>query len=129
MKSYKKVLGGEDSLYGLLSGDHKDTDARYVFATIQTLAKDKWLEKFKANDFDMIVIDESHHSGAETYQDVMAHFQPKMWLGMTATPERTDGFDIYSLLGTTLHTKFACKRPWKKNCFVHFTITVSTMML
>lgn len=99
MKSYKKVLGGEDSLYGLLSGDHKDTDARYVFATIQTLAKDKWLEKFKANDFDLIVIDESHHSGAETYQDVMAHFQPKMWLGMTATPERTDGFDIYSLFG------------------------------
>ncbi|WP_426711369.1 DEAD/DEAH box helicase [Cetobacterium sp. SF1] len=69
----------------------------YVFAMIQTLGKDRHLEKIPKDYFDYIIIDEVHHSGAKTYQNLIEYFTPKFLLGMTATPERTDNFDIYKL--------------------------------
>ncbi|MGL5053576.1 MAG: DEAD/DEAH box helicase [Cetobacterium sp.] len=68
-----------------------------VFAMIQTLSKKNNLEKYKKDNFDYIIIDEVHHSGAKSYQDVINYFTPKFLLGMTATPERGDDFDIYEL--------------------------------
>ena len=41
--------------------------------------------------------DEVHRAGAGSYQKIMDYFEPKLWLGMTASPDRTDGFDIYNL--------------------------------
>lgn len=75
----------------------EDNSADYLFAMIQTLNKKEHLEKFPKDYFDYIVIDEVHHSGAKTYQNLINYFQPKFLLGMTATPERTDDFDIYEL--------------------------------
>ena len=68
-----------------------------VFAMVQTLSKDKNLEQFSKNEFDYIVVDEVHHSGAKSYQKILDYFKPKFLLGMTATPERSDDFDIYAL--------------------------------
>lgn len=68
-----------------------------IFAMIQTLSKDENLEKFSKDYFDYIIIDEVHHSGAKTYQKLINYFKPKFLLGLTATPERTDNFDIYNL--------------------------------
>lgn len=95
-KSYMKVLGSSKS-YGLLSGNRHDTDSDYLFATMQTLAQDDWLARFKPWDFDVIIVDEVHRAGSASYQKIIDYFKPRLYLGMTASPDRPDGFDIYGL--------------------------------
>ncbi len=94
---YRRVLGGTASDYGKLTGSHKQRDRRYVFATIQTLSKTERSRPFAPDAFDYVIIDEAHRAGAATYQRVIEHFDPKFLLGMTATPERTDGFNVFEL--------------------------------
>ena len=94
--SYQKVFGTTRT-FGLLSGNSKDYDADYLFATMQMMAKPETLSRFKRDEFNTIVIDEVHRAGAESYQRIIQHFQPKFWLGMTASPDRMDDFDIYKL--------------------------------
>ncbi|WP_368645554.1 DEAD/DEAH box helicase [Alkalibacterium putridalgicola] len=96
-EDYKKILSGPDSDYGVLSGSHKDLDAKYLFATIQTLSKESVYSQFIEEHFDYILIDEVHKAGAASYHKVIDYFSPKFLLGMTATPERTDGFNIFEL--------------------------------
>lgn len=69
----------------------------YLFGMIQTMSKKEHLEKFSKDYFDYIIIDEVHHGGAKSYQSLINYFTPKFMLGMTATPERGDNFDIYEL--------------------------------
>jgi superfamily II DNA or RNA helicase/HKD family nuclease len=97
LSDYQQILGGKDSDYGILSGNSKITDAKYLFATIQTISQDSSLSKFSPKIFDYILIDEVHKAGASSYLKVIEHFKPKFLLGMTATPERTDEFNIYEL--------------------------------
>lgn len=78
-------------------GEESIVDADYIFAMVQTLNKKEHLEKFSKNYFNYIIIDEVHHSGAKTYQSIISYFKPDFLLGMTATPERSDDFDIYRL--------------------------------
>lgn len=91
---FKEHLGPDLSC-GILSGGNKETDASYLFATVQTLSKDEVLYTFPRTWFDYIAIDEVHHAGAESYQKVLDHFQPAFLLGMTATPYRNDDRDIF----------------------------------
>ncbi len=93
MKTYKQMITGKS--FGILTGNQKEFDADYIFTTIQTLANHK--EMFDPEYFDYIVIDEVHHGGAKTYQEVYKYFRPKFSLGMTATPQRTDGFNIFAM--------------------------------
>jgi len=95
MESFKDVLG-EGIKAGLLSGTTKNYDADYLFSTVQMMSKPDIMQKFGEGYFDYICLDETHRSGAESYQRIINFFKPKFLLGMTATPERTDGFDIYS---------------------------------
>lgn len=98
IKSFKKVMGRQvKGNFGKLSGSSKDHDAKYLFATIQTISQNEQLKQFKPDDFDYILIDEVHRAGAESYQKVVDYFQPKFLLGMTATPERTDNFNLYEM--------------------------------
>lgn len=94
LKSFSKIFGSSKKL-GMYSGQERDLDADYIFSTIQTISRNEHLTKFDPKHFDYIVIDETHRAGAATYQKIMQYFQPKFLLGMTATPERTDGFDIF----------------------------------
>lgn len=96
LSSYKHVFGQEHS-FGLLSGNSKDFECDYLFSTMQTMAKDDSLSHFDRDDFDVIVIDEVHRAGASSYQKIMNYFRPAYWFGMSASPERSDNFDIYSL--------------------------------
>lgn len=96
LKSYKRVFQGNKT-FGLLSGNAKEYDADYLFSTMQMMAKEESLAHFSRDAFDVIVIDEVHRAGAKSYQKIMNYFQPKFWFGMSASPERTDDFDIYSL--------------------------------
>ncbi|MDN5953051.1 MAG: DEAD/DEAH box helicase, partial [Loigolactobacillus coryniformis] len=95
--SFQKIIGGPASDYGILSGNTKETQAKYLFATVQSLAKQQQLNQFQPTDFDYILIDEVHKAGAATYQRIFKYFQPHFFLGMTATPERTDDFNIFEL--------------------------------
>ncbi len=94
MKSFKRVFG-ESKKMGILTGSEKDFEADYIFSTIQTLSKPEILKKFSPDYFDYIVIDEVHRSGAKSYRTILEYFNPNFLLGMTATPERTDGYDIF----------------------------------
>lgn len=97
-EEFKKVLPiKNDSDFGLLTGKHRDVDAKYLFATIQTLSRDDNFKQFDENEFDYIVFDEAHRSAVSTYQRVFNYFKPKFMLGMTATPERSDELSIFEL--------------------------------
>lgn len=82
---------------GRLSGDYKETDADLLFASVQTLGKADQIRRFQPDAFDYIVIDEFHHAAASTYRRIIDHFEPKFLLGLTATPERSDGADLLGL--------------------------------
>ena len=99
-KSYQKVFGKNISM-GLVGAGYSDYDTDYVFAMVQTLNRDEHLHKYNPDEFDCIILDEAHHSSADTYQKVMNYFKPKLWLGMTATPDKRDddvaGRNIYEI--------------------------------
>lgn len=89
MSDFKKVIGGKDTDFGILSGNRKDMQARYLFATIQTISKDRYLQSFDTEYFDYVLVDEVHKAGANSYLKILDYFNPQFLLGMTATPERT----------------------------------------
>ena len=99
--AYKNVFKDHNN-FGLLSGNSKDYDKSYLFSTIQTMSKDDVYTKYDKNHFDYIIIDEVHKAGALSYQKIFNYFEPKFWLGMTASPERTDGFNIYDLFDNNI---------------------------
>ncbi|MGE7132997.1 DUF3427 domain-containing protein [Lysinibacillus xylanilyticus] len=97
MQDYRKILGGHEDDFGILSGTSKDVHAKYLFATIQTISRDCYFQQFAKDQFDYVLIDEVHKAGAESYLKIINYFTPNFLLGMTATPERTDRFNIYEL--------------------------------
>ena len=97
ISEFMRVLGGERKDFGKLTGSSKNFDSKYTFATVQTLAQEQILGQFVPNTFDYIVVDEAHRAAADTYRRFLEHFQPDFLLGMTATPERTDGFNVFEL--------------------------------
>lgn len=96
MKAYK-IIFGDTKTMGIYSGSLKELEADFIFSTIQTISKEDNLKQFDPSCFDYIVIDETHRAGADSYQKIFNHFNPKFLLGMTATPERTDGLDVFKL--------------------------------
>ena len=125
VSSYRKVFGSTRT-FGLLSGNSKDYEADYLFATMQMMAKQETLNKFKIDEFDTIVIDEVHRAGAESYQRIIQYFQPKFWLGMTASPERMDDFDIYKLFDHNIAYEIRLQQALEENLlcpFHYFGIT------
>ena len=67
----------------------------FVFSTNITMANS--LELFDKHTFDYIIIDEAHHAAAESYRKILNYFEPEFLLGITATPERMDGEDVFAL--------------------------------
>lgn len=88
-KSYEKVFGNSVTM-GLVGAGYHEYDKEYVFATVQTLNRETHLANYKPDDFECIILDEAHHSSADSYQKIMHYFKPKLWLGMTATPDKRD---------------------------------------
>ena len=85
--SYQRVFGNSVSM-GLVGAGNYKYDKDYVFATVETLNKDAHLQQYRPDEFDCIILDEAHHSSANTYQKVMNYFKPRLFLGMTATPDK-----------------------------------------
>ncbi len=120
IREYKLVLGGPATDYGKLSGGTKESDARYVFATVQTLSQPRVLADFAADAFDYIVLDEAHRAGAVTHQRVLDHFTPEFLLGMTATPERTDGFNVFELFDYNVPYEIRLNRALEEDMLCPF---------
>lgn len=89
LTSFRKVFEDKKSM-GIVGAGYSDYEADYIFAMVETLHKEDNLRKFDPEEFDCIVLDEAHHSPANTYQKVMEYFKPKLFLGMTATPDKRD---------------------------------------
>lgn len=94
---FQKVFQCEARDIGFFVGAQRELGRRFVFSTVQSLSRPENLAWLSPREFDYIVVDEVHRSGADSYRRVINHFRPDFLLGLTATPERTDGFDIYEL--------------------------------
>ncbi|MGL5335514.1 MAG: DEAD/DEAH box helicase family protein [Enterovibrio sp.] len=87
---------------GSYNGLNQDANADYLFASVATLGKQHHLQRFAADHFDYIVVDEFHHAAAKNYRQLLSYFRPQFLLGLTATPERSDQADILSLCDNNL---------------------------
>lgn len=127
-KTFAKII--PDIQYGILSANHKDFHKPYLFATINMLNKEENLTQFAPTHFDYIIIDETHRAGASSYLKILNYFQPQFLLGMTATPERTDGFDIYQLFDHNIAYEIRLNQAMQENLlcpFHYFGITDITV--
>ncbi len=98
---YEQIFQGAVN-YGFFHGEDKSgLGANILFASLQTMRDH--LEKFDPNEFDVIIVDETHHIYAETYVPVVHYFQPEFLLGITATPDRMDELDIRDIYGEEVY--------------------------
>lgn len=93
-QTFMNVFGAEKTC-GLYTGNSKDLDCDFVFASSNMLARH--LTEFDKNEFDYICYDEVHHIVAECGKKILNYFNPEFLLGLTATPERMDNQDIFEL--------------------------------
>ncbi len=129
-ESYEKVLGSSRT-YGIIGGGEekdkdkdKDRDSDYIFGLVQTLSKDSVLSTFPPDHFDCIILDEAHHSAASSYRKILDHFKPKLWLGMTATPDKRDdsieGRNIYEIFNYQIAYEIRLKEAMEEDLLCPF---------
>ena len=118
-ENFEKIIG-QDVEMGMFSGNDRELEKPYLFATVQTLSREEHLKKFAPDHFDYIVIDEVHRAGADTYQKIINYFKPKFLLGMTATPERTDGYDIFKDFNYNIAYEIRLNQALEENMLVPF---------
>ncbi|MBR2564907.1 MAG: DEAD/DEAH box helicase family protein [Paenibacillus sp.] len=113
-KSFQQIM--PERSHGIYNGKQKDGEADCVYASIYTLSLQRHRDVFAADAFDLIVVDEFHHAAAKTYMKVIEYFRPQFLLGITATPDRLDGKDVYALcdgnVAYQMHFIEAIRRGW-----------------
>lgn len=100
MASFRRIR--PEARFGRFDGTDKDEGAEILFASIQTIGRAGHLRRFSPDAFDYIIVDEFHHASAASYRGLLDHFTPQFLLGLTATPERSDGADLLALCGDNL---------------------------
>lgn len=118
--AFQNVRHSDD--YGFFYGKQKDTDKSVIFASVATLGRAEYLreEYFRPDYFDYIVIDEFHHAVNEQYRKIAEYFKPQFMLGLTATPERMDGKNIYELCDYNVPYEISLKEAINKGMLVPF---------
>ena len=118
--SFKNVRNSDN--YGFFTGNEKCTDKPVIFASVASLGKDTYLNEryFKPDYFDYIVIDEFHHAVNEQYRKIVDYFKPQFLLGLTATPERMDGRNIYEICDYNVSYEISLKEAINKGILVPF---------
>lgn len=100
LKSYSRIFGRHIPM-SLLSGNHNDIaqaqNASFLFSTMNMMAKEHIRKNFTPDEYSIIILDECHRTGADSYQKIIEYFKPEFLLGMSASPERGDAFDIFKL--------------------------------
>ena len=119
-ESFKNVRNSDD--YGFFDGESKCTDKSVIFASVATLGRNEYLnDKYFAPDyFNYIVIDEFHHAVNDQYQRIVNYFNPQFLLGLTATPERLDGRNIYEICDYNVPYEISLKEAINKGMLVPF---------
>lgn len=119
-QSFKNVRNSDD--YGFFDGESKCTDKSMIFASVATLGRSEYLNnKYFASDyFNYIVIDEFHHAVNDQYQRIVNYFKPQFLLGLTATPERMDGRNIYEICDYNMPYEISLKEAINKGMLVPF---------
>jgi superfamily II DNA or RNA helicase len=97
IEEFRHVLGNDRSEYGKVVGSSREFERQFVFSTIQTLSQSHVLSQIDRDSFDYVLIDEVHRAAAPSYQRLIEHLNPEFLLGLTATPERSDGKSIFEL--------------------------------
>jgi superfamily II DNA or RNA helicase len=101
--SFESVVPSRAEEMGFFTGKEKTHEGKnIIFSTVQTISREKNLTQFAPDYFDYVIIDESHHTAAESYKKVAEHFKPKFFLGLTATPDRMDKKDVLEYYGNNL---------------------------
>lgn len=118
--SFRNVRNSDD--YGFFMGNEKTTDKSVIFASVATLGQAKYLRKdyFPQDYFDYLVIDEFHHAVNDRYRRIVDYFKPKFLLGLTATPERLDGKNIYEICDYNVPYEISLKEAINKGMLVPF---------
>ena len=118
--SFRNVRQSDD--YGFFNGKKKDTNTSVIFASVDTLGRKEYLteEYFRPDYFDYLVIDEFHHAVNDRYQRIVNYFKPQFLLGLTATPERMDGRNIYEICDYNVPYEISLKEAINKGILVPF---------
>ncbi|WP_440320764.1 DEAD/DEAH box helicase family protein [Laedolimicola sp.] len=118
--SFRNVRNSDD--YGFFDQREKCINKSVIFASVATLGKAEYLSEqyFAADYFDYIVIDEFHHAVNEQYRRIVDYFKPQFLLGLTATPERMDGRNIYELCDYNVPYEISLKDAINKGMLVPF---------
>lgn len=119
-KSFYNVRVNSD--YGFFDGKNKDTDKSVIFASVSTLGRKEYLNSdyFTPDYFDYIVVDEFHHAVTDQYKNIVEYFKPSFLLGLTATPERMDGKNIYELCDYNVPYEIPLREAINKGMLVPF---------
>ena len=97
-RSEFELILGQEKTFGFFHGKEKNFhEVDCLFSSFETVRN--YIDIFDPEEFDYIVVDESHHSHAETYLPIIRFFKPKFLLGITATPNRMDLKDITEIYG------------------------------
>lgn len=118
--SFQNVRKSDD--YGFFDGNEKCTDKSVIFASVATLGKSEYINEtyFPKNYFDYVVIDEFHHAVNDQYMRIVEYFKPQFLLGLTATPERMDGRNIYEICDYNVPYEISLKDAINKGMLVPF---------
>lgn len=129
LNSYKKIFGKNVPME-LLSGTHNNIEdakrGKFLFSTVNMMAKPEIMKQFGPSDYSVIVLDECHRSGAASYQRIIDYFKPELLLGMSASPERTDDFDVFSLFNHNIACEIRLQQALENDLlcpFHYFGIT------
>ena len=119
-ESFDAICGavGKNYVSGFYTGNQKDTNCTYLFATRDTMSRH--FQDFSETDFDYIVVDEAHHASSESYQKILQYFKPDFLLGLTATPERSDNGDIYNLFDNNVAVEIRLRQALEYNLICPF---------
>ena len=116
--TYKSLCKNKNIKTGFYTGSIKEQEVDYLFATIQTMERN--IQNFNATEFDYIVVDEAHHSTSPTYEKVLNYFNPKFLLGITATPERCDGGNIFDVFNNNVALEIRLNEALENELIVPF---------
>jgi superfamily II DNA or RNA helicase len=119
MESFQEIFG-DTRTYSVYSGLEKDSKGDFVFSTVQTLSRTDNLHVFPPDHFDYIIVDESHRAGAKSYVAFLNYFETRFLLGMTATPERTDGQDIFKYFDHNIAYEIRLQRALEEEMLCPF---------
>ena len=122
-KSFEKVFDKKVTM-GLVGAGSYEYEKDYVFATVETLNRDAHLFQYQPDAFDCIILDEAHHSSNNIYTKVIDYFNPKLFLGMTATPDKRDdnqeGKNIYEIFHYQIAHEIRLQQAMEDNLLCPF---------